>query len=314
MDFYHKSVLLNETIDALDIKPDGIYVDGTTGGGGHSLEIVRKLKSGMLYCFDKDEDALHAARNRLKVFSEKIRFIKSDFSEFHNYIEEDKIDGLLLDLGVSSYQLDSAERGFSYTKDAPLDMRMDKSSQYSAYNIVNETTKEELTKIIKEYGEERFAYKIAENICKTRESKPIDSTLELAEIIKNSIPKKFSATGHHPAKKTFQAIRIAVNGELDVIRPTIEKAVELTKDKGRIAIITFHSLEDRIVKNAFNYFSDTCTCPPDFPVCVCGGKSYGKKPGKPIIPTDEEIEENPRARSAKLRVFERNNVTYSRKD
>ena len=313
MDFSHRSVLLGETVDSLNVRPDGVYIDGTTGGGGHSFEIASRLQGGKLYCFDKDEEALDAAKKRLSGF-ENITFIKSDFSNLDEYINEE-IDGMVLDLGVSSYQLDNPERGFSYMNDAPLDMRMDVSSPLTAKEIVNGSKREELIRILRDYGEENFAPLIAGAICREREKAEIATTAQLSGIIKEAIPKKYSAHGHHPAKKSFQALRIAVNGELDVIRPAIMKAAERMKSGGRISVITFHSLEDRIVKNAFRDLCAGCECPPDFPVCVCGRKPLGRLINrKPVIPSEEELNENPRARSAKLRVFERNDETYSPRD
>ena len=307
--FSHVSVLLNECIEGLDIKPDGIYVDGTAGGGGHSFEIASRLEGGRLIAIDRDEAAIEAAGKRLAPLGERAMVVRSNYSEVKSVCESlgiEGIDGLLLDLGVSSYQLDTAERGFSYNADAPLDMRMDKSAPLSAYNVVNEYSEEELKKIIYNYGEERFSPRIAAAIVRKRSEKPIETTGELVDIIKGAIPAAAREGGHHPAKRTFQAIRIEVNGELEIIEPTIKNAVDILKPGGRIAIITFHSLEDRIVKQTFADLASGCTCPRSFPVCVCGKKPTVKVISKkPILPSAEELEVNPRSRSAKLRIAEK---------
>ena len=308
--FSHVSVLLPECIEGLDIKPDGIYVDGTTGGGGHSLEIVKRLgDGGRLICIDRDTDALKAASKRLEQYSDKITFVHSNYSEIGDVLSVlgiEKIDGVLMDLGVSSYQLDTAERGFSYMQDARLDMRMNREDAKSAYEVVNEYTEDELRRIIFEYGEEKFAKNIASNIVKRRAEAPIETTLELAELIKASMPKVAREGGHHPAKRTFQAIRIEVNEELSAIPKAIESAMEYLRVGGRIAIITFHSLEDRLVKQKYASLATGCTCPREFPVCVCNNKPKVKNVNKkPITACEEELCVNPRSRSAKLRVAEK---------
>ena len=307
--FSHVSVLLYECMEGLDIKPDGIYVDGTAGGGGHSYEIASRLTTGRLIAIDRDDEAIAAARVRLMPLGERALVVKSNYSDVRNVLSSlgiNKIDGMLLDLGVSSYQLDTAERGFSYNADAPLDMRMDTTSPFSAYNVVNEYSFEELKKVIYNYGEERFAPKIASAIVKYREKKPVETTGELVSIIKGAMPAAAREGGHHPAKRTFQAIRIEVNGELAIIEPTIKDAVDLLNPGGRIAIITFHSLEDRIVKQTYADLASGCTCPKNFPVCVCGKKPTVKVISrKPVLPSEEELEVNPRSRSAKLRVAEK---------
>lgn len=310
MDFKHISVLLDETIDGLDIKPDGIYVDGTLGGGGHSYEILRRLSpKGRLIGIDQDGEALKAAGERLKEFEKQITLVRSNYCEIDKVLKElnvEKVDGILLDIGVSSYQLDNLERGFSYKSDAPLDMRMDTRQEVTAADVVNTYSENELFKIIKDYGEDKFAKNIAKHIVLARKEKPLETTKELSEVIKRAIPMKVQAKGGHPAKKTFQAIRIEVNQELTVLKESIDKMIDLLKPNGRICIITFHSLEDRIVKTKFRENENPCTCPPNFPVCVCGKKSKGKViTRKPIIPSEDEIEENKRAKSSKLRIFER---------
>ncbi|MBS5619895.1 16S rRNA (cytosine(1402)-N(4))-methyltransferase RsmH [Eubacterium sp.] len=310
MDFKHISVLLDETIDGLDIKPDGIYVDGTLGGGGHSYEILRRLSpKGRLIGIDQDGEALKAAGERLKEFENQITLVRSNYCEIDKVLKElnvEKVDGILLDIGVSSYQLDNLERGFSYKSDAPLDMRMDTRQELTAADVVNTYSENELFKIIKDYGEDKFAKNIAKHIVLARKEKPLETTKELSEVIKRAIPMKVQAKGGHPAKKTFQAIRIEVNQELTVLKESIDKMIDLLKPNGRICIITFHSLEDRIVKTKFRENENPCTCPPNFPVCVCGKKSKGKViTRKPIIPSEDEIEENKRAKSSKLRIFER---------
>ncbi len=308
--FGHYSVMLGETVDGLNIKPDGIYVDCTLGGAGHSNEILKRLgENGKLIGIDQDSYALEKASERLRAYGDRAVLLKGNFSDAAELLTDagfEKIDGVVADLGVSSFQLDNADRGFSYMQDAPLDMRMNQDKGFSAYNVINEYDERQLSKIIDMYGEERFARKIAANICRARESKPIETTLELAEIIKNSIPAKNRADGPHPAKRTFQAIRIEVNGELDVIDKMINGLFPMLNSKGRMAIITFHSLEDRIVKHSFLEFTKGCECPPDFPVCVCGKKPQGTViTKKPILPSDAELEENPRSRSAKLRICEK---------
>ena len=309
IEFSHRSVLLDESIDGLDIKPSGIYVDGTAGGGGHSFHIASALTDGRLIAIDQDEAAIAAASQRLEPLGERATVVRSNFYELANVCESlgiESIDGLLLDLGVSSYQLDTAERGFSYMADAPLDMRMDKRGELTAYDVVNGYSEEKLKKILYEYGEERFSASIVSAIIRERQKKPIETTLELSNIIKYAIPSFARDGGHHPAKRSFQAIRIEVNRELDVIEPAIRDAARLLRKGGRIAIITFHSLEDRIVKQTFASLASGCTCPKNFPVCVCGNKPVLKViTRKPILPSKEELEENPRSRSAKLRVAEK---------
>ena len=298
-------VLLDETIEGLDIKPDGIYIDGTAGGGGHSLEIAKRLETGRLIAIDRDPDAIKAASERLYGYSAKL--VNANFSEVDRIARElgiDKIDGMLMDLGVSSYQLDNRERGFSYHDDAPLDMRMSREG-LSAKDVVNGYSYEDLSRIIFEYGEERYAKTIASNIVKLRESKPIESTAELAEIIKMSVPPKVRRE-KNPCRKTFQAIRIEENNELGSLSEALDKAFELLKTGGRLAVITFHSLEDRLVKQRFASFCQGCTCPPEFPVCVCGKTPRGRLiTKKPIEPSEEEQRINPRSRSAKLRIIEK---------
>ena len=305
-EFKHYSVLLNECIEGLDIDPDGIYVDGTAGGGGHSFAIASRLQGGRLIAIDQDEAAIAAAGERLAPLGERATVVRSNFCEVARVCRElgiDGIDGLLLDLGVSSYQLDTPERGFSYSSDAPLDMRMDKRNALSAYEVVNEYSEEKIRKILYEYGEERYSAAIAAAIVKRREKSPIESTAELSDIIKYAIPPAAREGGHHPAKRSFQAIRIEVNSELDVIEPAIRDAVSMLRPGGRIAIITFHSLEDRIVKQTFADLAKGCICPRELPVCVCGRKPVLKQVNKkPILPSAKELEENPRSRSAKLRV------------
>ena len=308
-DFSHVSVLLRESIEALCVKPDGIYVDMTTGGGGHSLEIAKRLTHGKLICIDRDADALNAARERLKQFSDKITVVKDNFQNVGSVLDGlgiDKIDGAIADLGVSSYQFDTAERGFSYRLDAPLDMRMDVSSPLTAYDVVNTYTEDDLKRIIYDYGEEGLAPKISAEIVRRRDISPIKTTAELADLICSCYPPKLRAVGHHPAKKTFQAIRIEVNAELDAIEPAIKQVTERLNAGGRIAVITFHSLEDRIVKNTFAELAKGCTCPPSFPVCVCGRKpKINIISKKPILPKEEELNDNRRSHSAKLRVAEK---------
>ena len=310
MEFKHKSVLLEETIENLNIKPDGIYVDGTLGGGGHSYHIAEQLSSnGRLIGIDQDADAIAAATKRLEPFSDRVTIVRNNYCNFEQVLKElsiDKVDGIVLDLGVSSYQLDTAERGFTYKTDAPLDMRMDQRQQLTAKDIVNTYSEFDLYRIIRDYGEDKFAKNIARHIVSARQIKPIETTFELNEVIKAAIPMKVRAVGGHPAKKTFQAIRIELNHELDVLEDSIDTMIDHLNDKGRICIITFHSLEDRIVKTRFRNCENPCTCPPDFPVCVCGKKSKGKViTRKPIVPSEKELEENKRSKSSKLRVFER---------
>lgn len=310
MDFKHYSVLLPETIEQLHIKEDGIYVDGTLGGGGHSYEIAKRLTTGRLIGIDQDYDALEAAGERLRPFADRVTLVHSNYEAMVERVHElgiDKVDGILLDLGVSSFQLDTPERGFSYmVEDAPLDMRMDQDNPMTAADIVNDYSEEDLYRIIRDYGEDRFAKNIAKNIVKERQKERITRAGQLNQIIELSIPKKLQVTGGHPAKRTYQAIRIELNRELDVLEQNLDAFIDLLAEDGRICIITFHSLEDRIVKNTFKKNQDPCTCPKDFPVCVCGKKSKGRViTRKPILPSEKELEENTRSRSAKLRVFER---------
>ncbi len=308
MEFHHISVLLNECIDNLNIRPDGIYVDGTMGGGGHSLEIAKRLTTGRLICIDQDPNAHEAAGKRLADYKDKITFVRDNFGNIANILDGlgiEKIDGMLLDIGVSSHQLDEAERGFSYQQDAPLDMRMNPDKPFSAYDVVNGYDEDALDKVIFTYGEERWARRIAQFIVKERANKPIETTGELVDIIKKAVPKGARKDGPHPAKRTFQAIRIEVNGELDVLQKAIDDVAARLSVGGRLCIITFHSLEDRIVKDAFRKQENPCICPPQFPVCVCGKKPLGRViTRKPILPSKEELEVNPRSRSAKLRVLE----------
>ena len=310
MEFSHKSVILNETIDALQIKPDGIYVDGTLGGGGHSYEICKRLSDkGRLIGIDQDAAAIEAATERLGEFKDRVTIIRSNYCEMKrqlNSIGVTAVDGIILDLGVSSYQLDTAERGFTYREDVPLDMRMDQRQARTAKDIVNDYSEMELYRIIRDYGEDKFAKNIAKHIVQARQEKPLETTGELIQAIKAAIPMKVRAVGGHPAKKTFQAIRIELNNELGVLKDSLDDMVDLLNDKGRLCIITFHSLEDRIVKNHFRTSENPCICPKEFPVCVCGRISKGKViTRKPILPGEEELEENSRSKSAKLRVFER---------
>ena len=310
MTFSHTSVLLNETIEGLRIRPEGVYADGTLGGGGHSLEIVKKLApSGHLIGFDRDEAAIRAAGERLGSFQDQVTIVRSNYSSMPRILREmgyGSVDGIVLDLGVSSYQLDTADRGFSYMHDAPLDMRMDQRELRTAGDLVNESELNELTRIIRDYGEERFAGSIARHIVERRSRKKIETTGELVEIIRASIPVKFQKRGGHPAKRTFQALRIELNGELQALEDSLDAMIGMLSDGGRLAVITFHSLEDRIVKLAFRRNENPCTCPPDFPVCICGKKPAGYVlTRKPILPGERECRENPRAASAKLRIFER---------
>jgi S-adenosyl-methyltransferase MraW len=309
MAFEHKSVLLEETIDNLNIKPDGIYVDGTLGGAGHSIEIVKRLTNGRLIGIDQDEAAIAAASERLEEFKDKVTIVRSNYCNIKQVLEGlgiKQVDGILLDLGVSSYQLDTPERGFSYREDAPLDMRMDTRNELTAKDIINEYSEMELFRIIRDYGEDNFAKNIAKHIVRMREEKPIETTFELNEAIKAAIPMKLRINSGHPSKRTFQAIRIELNKELEVLKDTLQDMIDLLSPGGRLCIITFHSLEDRIVKVSFKRSENPCTCPPNFPVCVCGKVSSGKVISrKPILPSEEELEYNKRSKSAKLRVFEK---------
>lgn len=311
MEFNHKSVLLQETIENLNIKPDGIYVDGTLGGAGHSYEIAKRLSDkGRLIGIDQDADAIAAATERLTEYKDRVTIIRSNYAAMKFELQKigiTQVDGILLDLGVSSFQLDTPERGFTYREeDAPLDMRMDQRQSKTARDIVNGYSEQELYRIIRDFGEDRFAKNIAKHIVKERQKKEIETTGELTEIIRASIPMKVQATGGHPAKRTFQAIRIELNRELEVLQDNLDEMIDLLADDGRFCIITFHSLEDRIVKTSFRKNENPCTCPKEFPVCVCGNVSKGKViTRKPILPSEEELEENKRAKSAKLRVFER---------
>lgn len=311
MEFNHKSVLLQETIENLNIKPDGIYVDGTLGGAGHSYEIAKRLSDkGRLIGIDQDADAIAAATERLAEYKDRVTIIRSNYAAMKSELQKigiTQVDGILLDLGVSSFQLDTPERGFTYREeDAPLDMRMDQRQSKTARDIVNGYPEQELYRIIRDFGEDRFAKNIAKHIVKERQKKEIETTGELTEIIRASIPMKVQATGGHPAKRTFQAIRIELNRELEVLQDNLDEMIDLLADDGRFCIITFHSLEDRIVKISFRKNENPCTCPKEFPVCVCGNVSKGKViTRKPILPSEEELEENKRAKSAKLRVFER---------
>lgn len=310
MEFKHKSVLLYETVDQLNIKPDGIYVDGTLGGGGHSYEIASRLSDkGRLIGIDQDEDAIKEASERLKPFMDRVTIVRNNYCNMDKVLDElsiDKVDGIMLDLGVSSYQLDTAERGFTYNVDAKLDMRMDQRQEVTARDIVNDYSEYDLYRIIRDYGEDRFAKNIAKHIVAARQKKPIETTFELNEIIKAAIPMKVRATGGHPSKRTYQAIRIELNRELEVLENSIDMMIDRLNKEGRLCIITFHSLEDRIVKVRYKNNENPCTCPPSFPTCVCGKKSKGKViTRKPIIPSEEELEENSRSKSSKLRVFER---------
>lgn len=305
MEFKHVTVLLNEAVDILDIKPEGIYVDGTLGGAGHSLEIVKKLASGKLICFDQDINAISAAKEKLKDFMDKTILVHSNFENLREELNKlgiETIDGFLVDLGVSSHQLDVPERGFSYMQDAPLDMRMDNNAELSAYDVVNTYSEAELKRVIKDYGEENWSARIAKLIVERRATMPIRTTFELVDAIKAAIPKKMRDENQHPAKRTFQAIRIEVNRELDVIEKTLLAAVDMMNEGGVLAVITFHSLEDRIVKNVFKKLQYSCTCPPEFPVCICNSKQVVEIiTRKPILPSENEVEMNPRSRSAKLR-------------
>ena len=311
MEFKHKSVLLKETIENLNIKPDGIYVDGTLGGGGHAYEVCKRLSSkGRFIGIDQDEDAIKAATRRLLEFEDKVQIIRSNYCDMREALADIgvyKVDGIVLDLGVSSYQLDDPERGFTYrVEDAPLDMRMDRRQEFTAKELINTYSEMELYRIIRDFGEDKFAKNIAKHIVAARAKKPIETTGELTEIIKAAIPAKIRMNAGHPAKRTFQAIRIELNKELEVLQNSLEDMIDLLNPGGRICIITFHSLEDLIVKSIYKKSENPCTCPSDFPICVCGKKSLGKViTRKPIIPTEEELVYNSRSKSAKLRVFEK---------
>jgi 16S rRNA (cytosine1402-N4)-methyltransferase len=304
--FSHYSVLLNECIDGLNIRPNGLYVDCTAGGGGHSYEIAKRLTDGgHLIAIDQDADAIRAASERLSPFSNRVTFVQNNFSEIKAILAGQKIDGALIDLGVSSYQLDTPERGFSYLSDAPLDMRMNTEQSFSAYQVINNYSESELARILFDYGEERFARRIAQNIIRQREIAPIETTLQLANLVKQSIPKSNKDSGH-PAKRTFQAVRIEVNNELGIIENTLKDLVSSLNEGGRIAVITFHSLEDRIVKQTFATMAKGCICPPQYPICVCNHKpQLSLVSRKPILPTEKELEENSRSHSAKLRIGEK---------
>lgn len=309
-EFRHTSVLLEETIEALNVKPDGVYLDGTLGGGGHACEVCRRLNDqGRFYGIDQDEAAVEAAGKRLEEFGSRVTIIRDNYCNAREALREkgvECVDGIVLDLGVSSYQLDTAERGFTYKYDAPLDMRMDQRQRLTARDIVNDYDEQSLYRIIRDYGEDQFARNIAKHIVQARMEKPVETTFELNEIIKAAIPARMRAVGGHPSKRTFQAIRIECNHELDVLRDTLQDFIDMLNSQGRLCIITFHSLEDRIVKSFFREMENPCTCPPEFPVCICGKTPYGKVISrKPILPTQEEMEENPRSKSAKLRAFER---------
>lgn len=310
MAFKHVSVLLNETVDGLNVRPDGTYVDATLGGGGHAFEVCSRLSDkGRFIGIDQDADAIEAAGKRLEGFGEKVTIIRSNYRDMKPELQKhgiDKVDGIVLDLGVSSYQLDTAERGFSYRVDAPLDMRMDQRQKMTARDIVNGYSEAELYRVIRDYGEDRFAKNIAKHIVAGREKRPIETTEQLNEIIRHAIPMKIRKTSGHPSKRTFQAIRIELNHELDVLRDSLDEMIDMLNPGGRLCIITFHSLEDRIVKSAFRKNENPCTCPSYFPVCVCGKQPKGKVvTKKPILPTEEEMEANSRSKSAKLRIFER---------
>ena len=310
MAFKHTSVLLHETVDGLNVRPDGIYVDGTLGGGGHAFEVCTRLgDKGRFIGIDQDAAAIEAAGKRLEGFGEKVTIIRSNYRDMKPQLQNigvDKVDGIVIDLGVSSYQLDTAERGFSYRADAPLDMRMDQRQKMTARDIVNSYSEAELYRVIRDYGEDRFAKNIAKHIVLEREKAPIETTGQLNEIIRRAIPMKIQKMSGHPSKRTFQAIRIELNHELDVLRDSLDEMIDILNPGGRICIITFHSLEDRIVKSAFRKNENPCTCPSHFPVCVCGKVSKGKVvTRKPILPSEEEMEENSRSKSAKLRIFER---------
>lgn len=308
MQFNHYSVLLQETIDSLQIKPDGVYLDGTLGGGGHAYQVCKRLENGHFYGVDQDEAAIKAAGQRLQEFGDKVTILRNNYCNAKAALAElgvTQVDGIVLDLGVSSYQLDTEDRGFSYRYDAPLDMRMDQRQALTARDIVNDYSERQLFEIIRDYGEDPFAKNIAKHIARARQQQPIETTFQLNEVIKAAIPAKMRANGH-PSKQTFQAIRIECNRELEVLKNTLDDLIDLLAPGGRLCIITFHSLEDRLVKNAFRRNENPCTCPPEFPVCVCGKVSKGRSVGKkPILPGEKELEENSRSKSAKLRVFEK---------
>lgn len=308
MEFKHYSVLLSETIEQLHIRPEGVYVDGTLGGAGHASEVCKRLTTGRFYGFDQDDAAIAAAGERLAVFGEKVTILRDNYCNAKAVLQDlgvEGVDGIVLDLGVSSYQLDTEERGFSYRYDAPLDMRMDRRQSLTAREIVNDYSEAELFHLIRDYGEDPFAKNIAKHIVRARADKPIETTFELNEVIRAAIPAKMRQNGH-PSKQTFQAIRIACNRELEVLKGSLENFIGLLNPGGRLCIITFHSLEDRLVKSAFRQAENPCTCPPEFPVCVCGKKPLGRSvTRKPILPSDRELEENSRSKSAKLRVFEK---------
>ena len=310
MDFEHASVLLDETIRELKIKPDGIYVDGTLGGGGHAFHVLNRLsEKGRYIGIDQDEDAIRASTKRLAPFQDKVTIVRDNYVNMPKVLKDlgiSRVDGILLDLGVSSFQLDEKDRGFTYREDVPLDMRMDQRQTFSARDLVNGYSEQELFHIIRDYGEDKFAKNIAKHIAAEREKAPIETTGQLIEVIKHAIPMKVRAVGGHPAKRTFQAIRIECNRELEVLKTSLDQMIELLNPEGRLCIITFHSLEDRIVKRAFRKNEKPCTCPPNFPICTCGNESKGKViTRKPILPTEEELMRNKRAKSSKLRVFER---------
>ncbi len=310
MEFKHVSVLLRETVDGLHIKENGVYADGTLGGGGHSFEILSRLgPQGHLIGIDQDQAAIEAAGRRLAAFGDRVSIVRDNYKNLPDRVRGlgwNQLDGIVLDLGVSSYQLDDAQRGFSYRYDAALDMRMDQRQSQTARDIVNQYPEKELFRIIRDYGEDRFAKNIAKHIVQARQRAPIETTGQLAQIIAASVPAKFKASGGHPAKRTFQAIRIELNQELEVLSDSLDAMIDLLAEDGRICVITFHSLEDRIVKRAFSRNEDPCICPPEFPVCVCGRKSKGRViTKKPILPSEQEQEVNPRSKSAKLRIFEK---------
>ena len=310
MAFKHISVLLYETVDGLNVRPDGIYVDATLGGGGHAFEVCSRLGGkGRFIGIDQDADAIEAAKKRLEGFGEKVTIIRSNYRDMKPQLQKrgiDSVDGIVVDLGVSSYQLDTADRGFSYRVDAPLDMRMDQRQEMTARDIVNDYSEADLYRVIRDYGEERFAKNIAKHIVEARQKAPVETTGQLNEIIRRSIPMKIQKTSGHPSKRTFQAIRIELNSELEVLKCSLDDMIDMLRPGGRICIITFHSLEDRIVKSTFRKNEDPCICPANFPVCVCGRTSKGKViTRKPILPSEEEMESNSRSKSAKLRIFER---------
>ncbi len=313
LEFNHRPVLLWESIDALDIKPDGIYADCTAGGGGHSFEIVKRLSSGHLFCIDQDEEAIEAVKKRLASFEDRYTLIRANFSEAEQIFKNISLDGALMDIGVSSHQIDDPRRGFSYMQDAPLDMRMDKDKSFTAADIVNGYEETRLADILKRWGEEKYSRRIAAAIVNQRQIKPITRTLELVEIIESAVPRNYRLSGGHPAKRSFQALRIEVNHEIEILTPTVEALVDRLAVGGRIAVITFHSLEDREIKQAFNGLSKGCVCPSDFPVCVCGRKPKIKV-FKPVVPGEIELQDNPRAHSARLRYAEKLPGPYEKAD